>query len=278
MFAEMNLVSGSIIAVLALFAEYVDSTLGMGYGTTLTPILLLMGFEPLHVVPAVLLSELMTGLLAGAAHHAVGNADFGLKLVRGSGGSAQGGGRSAAACIVVPVHLKVAMVIAACSVVGTLVAVFAAVSINKLALRIYIGLLVTAMGAFILFSRRKSQPFSWRRITFCGLLASFNKGLSGGGYGPVVTGGQILAGMPGNSAVAITSVAEGLTCVVGFLAYLLITGIQDWTLMPYLCVGAVLSVPLSAVTVKRIGPGSLKIAIGILTLLLGLLTLGKTIL
>ena len=38
---------------LAFVCEFVDSTLGMGYGTSLTPILLLMGFEPLQVVPAV---------------------------------------------------------------------------------------------------------------------------------------------------------------------------------------------------------------------------------
>jgi uncharacterized membrane protein YfcA len=45
----------------------------MGYGTTLTPVVLLLGFEPLHVVPAVLLSEFVTGLVAAGFHHKVGN-------------------------------------------------------------------------------------------------------------------------------------------------------------------------------------------------------------
>ncbi len=61
-----------IIAVLfgmAFFCELVDSTLGMGYGTTLTPVLLLMGYQPMQVVPAILLSELITGGFAAFAHH-----------------------------------------------------------------------------------------------------------------------------------------------------------------------------------------------------------------
>ena len=56
------------IFLAALACEYMDSSLGMGYGTTLTPLLLLSGFEPLQIVPAVLISELMTGLTAGLLH------------------------------------------------------------------------------------------------------------------------------------------------------------------------------------------------------------------
>jgi len=63
---------GIKIALIAFLAEYVDSSLGMGYGTILTPVLLLMGFKPLEVVPAVLLSEFATGLLAGFTHHKLG--------------------------------------------------------------------------------------------------------------------------------------------------------------------------------------------------------------
>ena len=39
------------IFLAALFCEYIDSALGMGYGTTLTPLLLLAGFDPLEIVP-----------------------------------------------------------------------------------------------------------------------------------------------------------------------------------------------------------------------------------
>jgi len=44
---EITLFIGLILFSIAFLCEYTDSTLGMGYGTTMTPILLLMGFEPL---------------------------------------------------------------------------------------------------------------------------------------------------------------------------------------------------------------------------------------
>ena len=64
------------IFLAALACEYMDSSLGMGYGTTLAPLLMLSGFEPLQIVPAVLISELVTGVSAGLLHQCDGNVDF----------------------------------------------------------------------------------------------------------------------------------------------------------------------------------------------------------
>jgi len=61
------------IVAFSFVCELVDSSLGMGYGTTLTPVLLLLGYEPLDVVPAVLFSEFITGVLAGVFHHEFGS-------------------------------------------------------------------------------------------------------------------------------------------------------------------------------------------------------------
>ena len=147
------------VALLALFCEYVDSTLGMGYGTTLTPILLLMGYEPVQVVPSVLLSEFLTGILAGFLHQGLGNVSF------------KPGTRP----------FKATLVLAACSVVGTLIAVFVAVNIPTWMLKTYIGLLVLAMGVTILLTMNRTFAFSWRKLAGLGLVAALNKGLSGGG-------------------------------------------------------------------------------------------------
>ncbi len=240
---------------LAFFCEYVDSSLGMGYGTTLTPVLLLMGFEPLTIVPAVLLSELFTGILAGIFHHNLGN----VNLTPGSQ------------------HFKIAMVLAICSIMGTLVAVFLAISLSKWALKVYIGILVLLMGLIILLKRNKRYSFSWSKIVGLGTIAAFNKGMSGGGYGPVVTGGQILSGVNGKNAVGITSFAEGLTCLVGVLAYLSLNSTINWSLAPYLLIGAMLSVPFATFTVKKLEAKRLKLAIGVITTLLGIFTLIKLI-
>jgi len=244
-----------IIIILAFFCELVDSTLGMGYGTTLTPVLLGLGFGALAIVPCVLLSELFTGIVAGIAHHKAGNVSF----KRGS------------------IHLKIAIVLALCSIIGATIAVFIAISIPKLWLNIYIGLMVLLMGIVILININNEFKFSWGKIVGLGSIAAFNKGMSGGGYGPVVTGGQILSGVKGNNAVGITSLAEGLTCVVGVIVFLLAPESVDWNLAPSLVIGAMLSVPFSTLIVKKMPTKSLKISIAVLTLVLGAYTLIKLI-
>lgn len=264
----------------AFFCEYMDSTLGMGYGTTLTPVLLLMGFSPMEIVPAILLSELITGLLAGIFHHREGNVDFKPKTydIFKISNMLSPLGYIEKVRKSFPMHLKVAILLALCSIVGTVTAVFVAVNIPRFYLKLYIGCLVLAMGIIILVCFKKDFKFSWKKITFLGLIASFNKGMSGGGYGPVVTSGQILSGVEGKSAVGITSLSESLTCLVGVITYLLVCDNPiDWKLAPYLIIGAVLSVPLSAKSVKVFSPRTLKLAIAILTITLGMLAIIKTL-
>lgn len=278
---EIRLAWGVIAAIIALafFAEYIDSTLGMGYGTTLTPILLLMGFEPLQIVPAVLLSELFTGLLAGFTHHAVGNVTLLPRTMRLSSiikrlrqeGFANG------IRMGFPLHLKITALIASCSIIGTVASVTLALSLPKFIIKLYIGLLVFAIGIVILATMRMTFGFSWKRVVGLGLLASFNKGISGGGYGPVVTGGQLLAGIDSKNAIGITSLAEGLTCIVGVSMYWISPQAIDWQLAPWLCLGALISVPWSAWTVKIMRTDKLRILIGVATVLLGITTIWQTL-
>jgi len=268
------------MAPLAFGCEYIDSTLGMGYGTTLTPILLLMGYDPLEVVPVVLISELCSGLLAAFFHHREGNVDLKLKTVEisiiaeklKSVGCIEGFKRG------VPLHLKIALLLALCSMVGTIVAVVVAVNIPRYWLKLYIGCLVFLMGVIITLCANGEFRFSWKRIASLGLVASFNKGISGGGYGPVVTGGQILSGVESKSAVGITSLAEGLTCAVGITAYALtFMGRLDFRLGPFIVPGALLSVPFSARSVKGIPARKLKLIIGLFTMILGTVTILRTV-
>ena len=108
-----------------------------------------------------------------------------------------------------------------------------------------------------------------------GVFASFNKGLSGAGYGPLVTAGQILTGTKSKHAVSITSLAKGVTSGFGVIAYFFLGGKISWILAPSLITGAVISVPFTAFFVKKMDYKSLRIIIGLITALLGLLTIIK---
>ena len=99
--------------------------------------------------------------------------------------------------------------------------------------------------------------------------------MSGGGYGPLVMGGQLLSGIGVKNAVGITSFSEGITCFVGITLYFFLNAEVDWTLAPWLMAGAVLSIPFAAHTLKRIYERRVKIAIAAAMVILGCLTLLK---
>jgi uncharacterized membrane protein YfcA len=241
---------------LAFVCELVDSTCGMGYGSALTPLLLLLGYARTEVVPAVLLSEAVTGIMAGFLHHEFGNVDLKPNTP----------------------DFKVALVLVGLSLAGVLPAVGIAVNVPPCALKAYIGLLVLVIGLAILKNHGREVPFSWRRLAGLGLLASFNKGISGGGYGPVVTGGQVLSGLGGRSAVGVASLAEGITSTVGAVAYLCSGAAVPWHLAPSLLLGATRSVPISAYMVSRLPSKRLTLVIGSMSTCLGVYTLLRTIL
>jgi len=260
------------IAVLGLLCEYMDASIGMGYGTTLTPILLIVGFSPLEVVPAVLLGQLVGGTVGGLAHHRLGNINLDFRrddqLLK----------ERLRWLVYLPrsTDSKVIFILAACGVIGALVGVFTAINISKIALQTYIGAMVLGIGVIILVRRNHKGSLSWKGLVGVGLLSSFNKGISGGGYGPLVTGGQIISGRETKSSVGSTTVAEVFVCIVGFLGYVLAKGGIFWKLAAATSIGSVAAAPLAALTVRKVGSNKLKFIIGLATILLGAFTLVKT--
>ena len=242
-----------LVGAITFISEYLDSCLGMGYGTALAPILILLGYHPLNVVPAILISQLLTDIAACFFHHNQRNVDLKINSK----------------------DFKAALLLGLLSALGVIVSVIIALKIPKWLLTLYIGIIVTVMGLLILFASGKTNRFSWNKIVGIGFLAAFNKGISGGGYGPLVMGGQVLSGINSKNAVGITAFAEAITCLIGFLLYLLMGKAIDWKLTGLLIVSAVPAVPFAALTVRNIHARELKKYVGILITVLGLLTFLK---
>ncbi|WP_229776939.1 hypothetical protein, partial [Alicyclobacillus cellulosilyticus] len=78
----------------------------------------------------------------------------------------------------------------------------------------------------IVILRRSPILFSWRKLGFVSLVAGFNKGMSGGGYGPILTSGQILSGILNKQSVSITALAEGVVSLVGFATFCLFSRVN----------------------------------------------------
>ena len=245
-----------IIAIIlsGFIMEVIDASLGMGYGTVLTPILLMVGFDPYQVVPAVLISQLIGDWSAVFFHQKFKNIDF------------MEDDRKA---------LKTATLLGVLSCLGAVLAVIIVVNISTFFLSLYIGLMVTAIGFVLYWTRNKTYGFSTTKLVIIGFVAAFNKAMSGGGYGPLVTGGQILSGVNEKASVAITSLVEGIICIVSVLTYLITGRVIDWSLTLYLSIAVGLSAPVSAFLISKVESKRLKLIISISTATLGIFTLIK---
>jgi uncharacterized membrane protein YfcA len=272
----MTIAEFLLILSLAFVIELINASLGMGWGTIFTPILILLGYPAIVAVPAVLLSQGLGSIVASIFHAKFENASF-------SPGS---------------IELKTAAIIASFGVLASLLAALIAVNISKVVLNSYIGLLVLSMGLFMLVNKQFS--FSWKKIIGVGLVSAFNKGISGGGFGPIVTGGQIMAGQEQKKAIAITLFSEIPICLVGFFTYLVAIAAKGvpgsifdqpaesffasmfsrkvfpWELSLALIVGALLAAPFGALATKVLRTDAVRKAVGVLIIVLGGWTLLKT--
>ena len=255
------------------FGELLDSSLGMLYGTILSPILIIAGYDPLVVVPSILFTQAIAGLVAAIGHHRLRNADFSVDNDKFNRQERSGFIRSLKRATTR--DFKVAVVVSTLGVVATIFASVVAMSIPKSALNTYIGVLVFVMG-IILVSRIRFA-FSWRKMLGIGAISAFNKGLSGGGFGPIVTAGQMISGRETKSAIGATTLAELPICMAGFLVYLLRNGMSTWDLVIFLGIGAIAGALIGPhITARFRTETRVRVGLGILVIALGLWALAKT--
>lgn len=243
-----------LVAVAAFVLEFFDAGAGMGFGT-LTPVLILLGYSPGVAVPAVLLCSSVLSLIGGIMHHTADNVDF----FSGK-------------------NMKVIAVFLLFGLAAIAVGVFASVKLPEAVVDIYIGLLVLAIGIFIIRRKSGKKGFSWRKIIAFGSIASFNKGMTGAGFGPVMSGGQILAGIKSKEAVGITAITEGILSMMGVIVFVLMEGSARALNMPLiasLLLGGIVSVPIAVYTVKKLHPKHMKISIGAISIIIGAAVIGK---
>lgn len=244
-----------LIIFISFIAQFLNTALGEGFGTIVVPSFVLLGFDPIEIVPSLLFVQVFTGILSAIFHHRSGNVDFSIE------------GKS----------FKIALVLTFFSIIGGGSAAFLAVNLSQFFVKIYVGLIAFSMGVLVLVLRERKIGFSWLKINFLGFFASFNKGISGGGYGPIITSGQILSGLDSKSSVSISSFTEAITCLIALLVYLLKVEIINFMPVLPLLLGSILAIPFAVRMVKRSDGGKHVIAIGVITVFLGLATLIKVL-
>ncbi len=239
------------LIVPAFLTALVDIVFGMGFGLTMTPILLFMGYAPHEIVPALLFSSILGNIFGALFHHKLKNVNFSLCSQ----------------------HFNMSILIGALGVIGSFVGASISIGISDFYLGLYIGLLIVALGLFLVVNRKLRAKFSWLKLTFLALFGSFNKGISGSGFGPITTTGMIIMDVNEKVAVSIQTFSELFVSIAGFLTFILAGSQISWSLLLPLSLGVVFSTPLAAFLVHKVDSRKLRTAIGLVTIILGILTL-----
>jgi uncharacterized membrane protein YfcA len=241
-----NLVGFDLLLVfIAFLTAVIDIIFGMGFGLTMTPILLFLNYTPKEIVPALLLSSLVGNILSSYFNHRLGNADF------------SPGGRL----------FKLVMVIGIVGMLGSIIGAVVNTGVSNFYLGLYIGSLITGSGLFLLLNKTMSTGFSWAKIVLLSLFGSFNKGISGSGFG------MLYMKIKEKEAVSVQSFAELFVSLVGFITFIVSGAIVNWDLTLSLFVGVAASAPVASFIVNKSGEGTLRSAIAIVTIILGVATL-----
>jgi len=238
-----------LVLVLSFTAEVVDSGLGMMYGTLLGPILLIVGFDAYTVVPSILLSQAVGGIVGTVIHHMYGNADFRV-------GSQ---------------HFNVVLAIAVPGVVASFLGVMVGASAPQSVVKAYIGVLATVMGALCIYPLR--YTFRWWKMYLVGLVSAFNKAMSGGGFGPIASTGKILGGLNPKASIATTTYAEVPICLTSFILWCLAEGFAPAWVLLSMCVGSVLGAVFGPRLTSNLNVNTLRVLVGALSVALGILAI-----
>ena len=191
------------VVLVAMFFEFMDASAGMGFGTALTPLLLVMGFDPKQIVPAVMIQQGTAGLVGAFLHREFENVEWKFKPMSET------------------IKLWLIISIVGCiAVTFSITAVYAYLHVAKVWIKVYVAVLLLMMGVISLYQGRKDKPYKPKKMFGFAALAGFNKGVGGGGYGPVVTIGGLISGVPVKSMLAVTAICEGTVSTFAILVWI----------------------------------------------------------
>lgn len=235
-------------------AQFIDGTLGMGYGASSASLLVAIGLAPAVASASVHTAEIVTTLVSGIAHHQLGN-----------------------------VRRDLVLPLAIPGVIGGVLGAYFLSSIPAKTIKPWVAGLLLVMGCLILYrflARMKrdvaGKQLSGPGIVILGLMAGFLDAVGGGGWGPVATPSLILAdnGQP-HEVVGSVNVVEFFVTMAETVTFALTIGLEAfrWDIVMALLVGGVSAAPVAAWLCKKLPHRVMGILIGALLILLNVRTL-----
>lgn len=232
-----------VVAIAGLVAQFVDGSLGMGYGLTSSTLLIFAGLSPAAASASVHLAEVGTTALSGVAHHRFGNVDW-----------------HAVRRIAIPGGIGAFLG-------ATLLSSLSTESAKPLASTLLFTLGIYVLLRFLLGKQRvsrKGQP-GLRFLAPLGLIGGFIDATGGGGWGPVTTPTLLADGrLAPNRVVGTVSASEFIVAISASAGFFTALGgeVLRMEFVAALLAGGFIAAPIAAYMVRHLNPRLLGVIVG----------------
>lgn len=225
----------------------------MGYGVSLTTLLLSIGVGTATASMSVHISEIFTTFTAGISHFKLGNFDK-----------------------------KIFTYLAIPGVIGGGIGAFAAVHFQNVTLiKSFVSGILLILGILIIikFIEKKDilekEYKTPRRIHLLplGFIAAFVDAFGGGGWGPITTPSLVVTNAHPKKVIGSVSAAEFLVTLSISATFLFTLQTIPWEIIIPMIIGGMLASPLAALIIKKASQRVVGISVGCLIILLSLRTL-----
>jgi len=245
------------MVIVGYLAQFVDGTLGMGYGVFSASLLVSIGLYPVVASASVHMAEIFTTLLSGAFHFKLGNVKRDLVL-----------------SLAIP------------GVIGGVAGAYFLASVPGKTIKPFVAAILLMMGLLILyrFLVRKNPitsengSHSRGKLTLLGLVAGFMDAVGGGGWGPIATPSLILSGNDEpRQVVGSINLVEFFVTLAATLTFLITVGPEAfrWDIVVALLIGGAIAAPMAAFLCKKLPAKALGGLIGVALIGLNVRTLLK---
>lgn len=232
-----------VLAIAGLVAQFVDGSLGMGYGLTSSTLLIFAGLSPAAASASVHLAEVGTTALSGVAHHRFGNVDW-----------------HAVRRIAIPGGIGAFLG-------ATLLSSLSTESAKPLASTLLFTLGIYVLLRFLLGKQRvsrKGRP-GLRFLAPLGLIGGFVDATGGGGWGPVTTPTLLADGrLAPNRVVGTVSASEFIVAISASAGFFTALGgeVLRMEFVAALLAGGFIAAPIAAYMVRHLNPRLLGVIVG----------------
>ncbi len=240
-----------IFFTIGFLAQFVDGTVGMGYGAFSASLLIGMGIMPALASASIHTAEVFVSLFSGISHLKFGNVKKEWLLL-----------------LIIP------------GAVGGAMGAYFLASIPGGAAKPFIAGFLLLLGVLMLYrfipkktpapsrlSIALSNPrISSQKITGLGFVAAFLDAVGGGGWGPIATPGLILTeNVEPRKVIGTVNLAEFFITIVIATTFFVTLGAEeyDWRMIGMLLIGGAIAAPIAAYLCKRLPARLLGILVGI---------------